>query len=59
MALLGSANTSLMYSNGTAAVANFSTATNADWDESRLISFNWTVPKDISDGPYVIQVAGP
>lgn len=59
MALLGSANTSLMFNNGTAAVANFSTATNADWDETRMIAFNWTVPEDISDGPYVIQVAGP
>ncbi|GAB5589831.1 hypothetical protein Unana1_04731 [Umbelopsis nana] len=59
MALLGSASTSLMYPNGTEAVANISTAKQSDWNESRMVAFNWTVPEVISDGSYVLRVAGP
>lgn len=59
MALLGSAATSLLYSNGSVAVANFSSATHDDWNDTRMVSFNWTIPQHISDGPYVLQVAGP
>ncbi|KAH8553860.1 hypothetical protein BGW37DRAFT_482495 [Umbelopsis sp. PMI_123] len=59
MALLGSAATSLLYPNGTIAVGNFSSATHDDWNETRMVSFNWTIPQHISDGSYVLQVAGP
>ncbi|KAI9289181.1 hypothetical protein BC943DRAFT_130695 [Umbelopsis sp. AD052] len=59
MALLGSAATSLLYANGSVAVANFSSATHDDWNDTRMVSVNWTIPQNISDGPYVLQVAGP
>lgn len=59
MALLGSAATSLLYPNGTVAVANFSQTTRDQWDESRTTMTTWNIPKNISDGDYVLQVAGP
>ncbi|KAJ2959745.1 hypothetical protein NQZ79_g4836 [Umbelopsis isabellina] len=54
MALLGSASVSLLYPNGTAVVANFSQSTREEWDETRTTMTTWSIPKNISDGDYVI-----
>jgi hypothetical protein len=59
MALLGSASVSLLYPNGTAAVNNISESTRQQWDFNRTTVSTWNIPKNISDGDYVLQVAGP